>query len=62
MMAILEAPNNQSFVAQRAGPLLDATVKSIDAQGVVFVEQMSRPRHRPQEIRKTLRPAGEDIR
>ena len=56
MMAILEAPNKQSFVAKAQDKLLDAAIKSIDASGVVFVEQAG------EEVRKTLRPMGEVIR
>ena len=39
--------------------LFDATVKSIDSQGVVFVQTLD---GRPQEVRKTLRAAAEVIR
>ena len=56
MLAILEAPNKQSFVAKAQDKLLDAAIKSIDAAGVVFVEPAG------DEVRKTLRPMGEVIR
>ena len=54
--AIVEGPNSQSFVAHLQDKLSDAAVKSIDAQGVVFVDQTGN------EVRKTLRPTGEVIR
>jgi hypothetical protein len=59
MLAILEGPNRQSFVARPDQKLRDATVQSIDAGGVVFVEQAAGTR--PMTVRKTLRPSGEDI-
>ena len=58
MMAILEGANKQSFVARVQDRLMDCAVKSIDSDGVVFVEAAD-PGMRPNEVRKTLRPAGE---
>ena len=58
MLAILEGANKQSFVARVQDRLLDGAIKSIDNEGVVFVEAAD-PGMRPNEIRKTLRPAGE---
>jgi hypothetical protein len=58
MMAVLEGPDGKSFVARSKDKLQDAVVKSIDADGVVFVEQTveaSGSAH-PRDIRKTLRP------
>jgi hypothetical protein len=64
MIAILEGPDRQSYMARQQDRLLDAVVKSIDAQGVVFVEQMQgvTTSARLSELRKTLRPAAEVIR
>ena len=59
MLAILQGPDKQSFVLHAKDQLFDATVKSIDTQGVVFVQTLD---GRPQEIRKTLRAAAEVIR
>jgi hypothetical protein len=59
-VAILEGPDKQSFNARPKDRLLDAVVKSIDATGVVFVEQ-SDGMGPGREIRKPLRRA-EDIR
>jgi len=56
MMAILEAPDRKSFAVKVQDRLLDGAIKSIDAGGVVFIEQDG------EEIRKTLRPIGEVIR
>ena len=58
MIAILEGANKQSYVARVQDRLMDGAVKSIDNEGVVFVEAAD-PGMRPNEIRKTLRPAGE---
>jgi hypothetical protein len=61
VLAILEGPNRQSFVARVNDRLRDASVQSIDATGVVFAEQVT-PGVRPISVRKTIRPAGEDIK
>lgn len=60
VLAILEGPNKQSFVARLNDRLSDASVHSIDATGVVFAEQVGAGM-RPINVRKTIRPAGEDI-
>jgi hypothetical protein len=63
MLAIAEGPDNQSFVLHVADRLLDAEVKAIDAQGVVFKErQEGALGGTPREVRKALRPAAEGIR
>ena len=62
-MAILQGADKQSYVAKVRDRIMDAQIKSIDAQGVVFVELTELgSAARPQEIRKTLRPAAEVIR
>jgi Tfp pilus assembly protein PilP len=59
-MAILQGRDKQSYVAKIGARIMDATIKSIDAQGVVFVELLEPGSAiRPQEYRKTLRPAAE---
>lgn len=61
MMAILAGPNNTSFTAKVGDRIADAQIKSIDAQGVVFVE-MYEGGGRGQEVRKALRSAAEGVR
>jgi Tfp pilus assembly protein PilP len=61
MMAILEGPNKQSFVARASDQLLDASIASIDAGGVVFNE-LSELGGSPNQVRKALRAAGEELR
>lgn len=59
-MAILQGADRQSYVAKVGARIMDAAIKSIDTQGVVFVELMEPGNPaRPQEYRKTLRPAAE---
>jgi Tfp pilus assembly protein PilP len=59
-MAILQGKDRQSYVAKIGTRIMDASIKSIDAQGVVFVELVEPgSAMRPQEFRKTLRPAAE---
>lgn len=60
ILAILEGPNKQSFVAHPNDRLRDALVQSIDTAGVVFAEQGGLGA-RPLSVRKTIRPAGEGI-
>jgi hypothetical protein len=61
MLAIIEGPNRQSFVARASDELFDATIASIDTSGVVFAQQIdaSMP---PNHVRKSLRAAGEEVR
>jgi Tfp pilus assembly protein PilP len=58
VMAVLEAPGGHSYVARSKDKLQDAVVKSIDAEGVVFVEQQvdAAGAVHARDIRKTLRP------
>jgi hypothetical protein len=59
-MAILENADKQSYVARVKDTLSDATIKTIDAQGVVFVEAFQPgSTARPQEVRKLLRSLAE---
>lgn len=57
-LAILEGPNRQSFVSRVNDRLLDATIVRIDADGVIFGEQVERGAA-PNHLRKALRPAGD---
>lgn len=61
MIAILEAPNRQSFTTRVKDRLLDATVVSMDQQGVVFSEEVGAGMP-PSQVRKALRPAGDEFR
>lgn len=59
MLAILEAPGKQSFVARVKDKIADASIQSIDRDGVVFVEQGG---GNTLPVRKPLRAAGEEVR
>jgi hypothetical protein len=59
MLAILESPGRQSFVTRVKDRLLDATVLTIDRDGVVFSDRSSGV---PADVRKPLRPQGEEVR
>jgi Tfp pilus assembly protein PilP len=59
MMAILQSPDKQSYVAKVRDRLADAVVKSIDTGSVVFVELAEPGNPRPREIRKLLRAVDE---
>lgn len=58
MFAILEVPGKQSYVARVKDRLLDATVQSIDAEGVVFLAEDGSGSPAGQ-VRKDLRSASE---
>jgi len=60
LLAILEGPNRQSYVSRVNDRLLDATVVRIDADGVIFGEQVERGMA-PNHLRKSLRPSGDEI-
>ena len=63
MMAIIQGPDRQSFVARLKDRLMDAVIKQIDAQGVIFTEIVEPGTGgRAQEIRKALRGAAEGSR
>jgi Tfp pilus assembly protein PilP len=59
-IATLRSPDGKSFTAKMRDRLQDGEVKSIDAEGVVFVQQMADALGvvRPREVRKTLRQTG----
>ena len=61
MLAIIEGPNKQSFVARTSDELLDASIASIDGAGVVFAQHVDTGMP-PNHVRKSLRPAGEELR
>jgi hypothetical protein len=60
-LAILAGPNKQSYVARAKDRLFDAVIVSIDGDGVTFSEQIDGSRA-TQQVRRSLRPAGEGIR
>jgi Tfp pilus assembly protein PilP len=60
MLAILQGADRQSFTARVGDRLMDATVKTIDPQGVVFLEKADASAGvKPQEVRKLLRRTEE---
>ncbi len=59
MLAILEAPGKQSYVARVKDRLADASIQSIVRDGVVFAEQAGGGASLP--VRKALR-TGEEVR
>ena len=59
MLAILESPGKQSFVTRVKDRLLDATVMNIDRDGVVFSDRSGGT---ATDVRKPLRPTGEEVR
>jgi hypothetical protein len=61
MLAIIEGPNKQSFVARASDELLDASIATIDGAGVVFAQHLDSGMP-PNHVRKALRSAGEEVR
>jgi hypothetical protein len=61
MLALIEAPNKQSYTIRAKDRLFDATVVAVAADGVVFAEQGD-PGMASSQVKKSLRPVGEGIR
>jgi Tfp pilus assembly protein PilP len=63
-LATVEAPDKRSYSIRVDDRLLDAVVRRIEPDGVVFMEIDANPYSGtgPREVRKTLRPAAEVIR
>lgn len=63
-LAVLEGPGGKSFVARSKDRLQDASVKAIDADGVVFVERVvdAVGAVRMRDVRKSLRLNAEGDR
>jgi len=59
-MALIEGADKKSYTVNAQDHLLDGFVKSVDAEGIVLVEQDAAGRGH--EVRKTLRVAAEVIR
>jgi hypothetical protein len=60
MLAILETPGKQSYIARVKDKLADATIESIDANGVVFIEHDGTGNASPaSKVRKDLRSAAD---
>ena len=55
-IAILEAPDGKTYIARRQDRLQDGAVKSIEADAVVFIEQVADARGglRPRDVRKPI--------
>lgn len=59
-IAILRAPDGKSFMAKNQDHLQNGVVKTIDADGVLFVQQAADAMGvvRPREVRKALHATG----
>lgn len=64
MFAILEVPGKQSYIARVKDKLLDATIQSIDANGVVFLETdgSGSPAAKVRKELRSAEDAGEEDR
>jgi hypothetical protein len=60
-IAMLQAPDNKTYVVRNGDRLFDATVKAVTADAVVFVQQVNDPLSlvKQREIRRPLRPIEE---
>jgi Tfp pilus assembly protein PilP len=58
LLAILEGPGGKTYIARRQDRLQDGTVKSIEADAVVFAEQVADAHGatRARDVRKSLHP------
>ena len=62
-LAMVQAPDNKTFIVRPGDKLLDGVVKSITQDGVIFSQDVNDPLSlvKQKEVRKTLR-AGEENR
>jgi len=60
-VAMLQAPDNKTYIVRNGDRLFDATVKAVTADAVVFVQQVTDPLSlvKQREIRRPLRPIEE---
>jgi Tfp pilus assembly protein PilP len=60
-VAMLQAPDNKTYIVRNGDRLFDATVKAVTADAVVFVQQVTDPLSlvKQREIRRPLRPTEE---
>jgi len=60
-LAVLEAPDNKSYIVRANDRLFDGAVKDITAEAVVFLQEVSDPLSlvTEREVRKALRDAEE---
>ncbi len=60
-VAMLQAPDNKTYIVRNGDRLFDATVKAVTADAVVFIQQVSDPLSlvKQREIRRPLRPIEE---
>jgi type IV pilus assembly protein PilP len=60
-VAMLQAPDNKTYIVRNGDRLFDATVKAVTADAVIFVQQVTDPLSlvKQREIRRPLRPIEE---
>ena len=60
-VAIVQSPSQQTFMIREGGRLFDGSVRSITAEAVVFMQEVSDPLSliKEREVRKLLRPNEE---
>jgi hypothetical protein len=61
LVAMVQAPDNKTYIVRPNDRLLDGAVRAVTPEGVVFVQQVNHPRSlvKQREIRKLLRPMEE---
>jgi len=61
MVAMVQGPDNKSYVVHQGDKLADGIVKSVVADGLVLVQQVSDPlsKEKTREVRKPLRAPNE---
>ncbi len=61
LVAMVQGPDNKSYVVHQGDKLADGVVKSVVADGLVLIQQVSDPlsREKTREVRKPLRAPNE---
>ncbi|HEY3885163.1 MAG TPA: hypothetical protein VGL62_08145 [Vicinamibacterales bacterium] len=59
-LALLQAPDNKTYIVQAGAKLLDGTVKTVTPNEVVFSQDVNDPLSlvKQREVRKSIRPQG----
>ena len=62
LVAMVQGPDNRTYLIHQGDKLADGVVKSITPQGLVLVQDISDPRakEKTREVRKTLRSAEDE--
>ena len=58
LVAMIQGPDNKTYIVHQGDKLLDGTIKSVTPQGLVVVQEVNDPLSliKQREVRKQIRP------